>query len=77
MKSSKLAAARSLTKTPSWMEASGKHGFKQKNIDGDFFMVPAAFLIKGHTRTVDKAVYGKSFYDHETFITIYDTIYFE
>jgi thioredoxin-dependent peroxiredoxin len=74
---SKAAALRSIIKIPSWVSASYKLGFKQTSVDGDLFVVPASFLIRGDSMIIEQAIYGKSFYDHDMFISLYDTIYFE
>lgn len=69
--SSVLAAARSVTKIPYWVHAVREHGFKQEKIDGDLFLVPAMFLVSGHSGKVLLASYSSSFYDHETFSKVY------
>ena len=71
-----VAAARSITKIPYWVHAVRKEGYKQTAIDGDFFLVPAMFLVSGNTGTIVLASYGKSFYEHETFTKVYEELGF-
>jgi peroxiredoxin len=70
------AITRSITKIPAWVEAVRTHGFKQSNLDGDLFLVPAYFLIDTRDNTIAAADYGKSFYDHDTFVNLYEHIFF-
>ncbi len=70
------AVVRSITKIPVWVHAVRKHGFKQGTMDGNFFLVPAAFVIDGRSKKIIKAAYGKSFYEHDTFVNIYESIIF-
>jgi thioredoxin-dependent peroxiredoxin len=72
-----LAAVRSITKIPAWVHAVKDHGFKQSKMDGSLFMVPAAFLVNGRTKKIEKASYGSSFYDHDLFLDIYDLVYYK
>jgi peroxiredoxin Q/BCP len=69
-------AVRSITKIPLWVHSVKHHGFKQESIDGNLFVVPAAFIIDGRTQTIIKTGYGKSFYDEETFVDLYQSIIF-
>jgi peroxiredoxin Q/BCP len=71
------AAARSIDKIPAWVHAIKKHGFKQTQIDGNLFLVPASFLIDGRTRKIVQVNYGANFYDTEPFIEIYQSIFFK
>jgi thioredoxin-dependent peroxiredoxin len=71
------AVVRSITKIPAWVHAVKDHGFKQGKMDGSFFLVPAAFLINGRTKKIEKASYGSSFYDHDLFLDIYDLVYYK
>lgn len=71
------AAVRSITKIPDWMHAVKDHGFSQTKMDGDVFLVPAAFLVNGRTKKIEKASYGSSFYDHDLFLDIYDLVYYK
>ena len=70
------AAVRSITKLPAWVHAVKDHGFKQGKMDGNFFLVPASFVVNGRTKKIEKAMYGESFYDPEAFIGIYDKLFF-
>jgi peroxiredoxin len=72
-----LGTARSLTKIPYWVQSVKKHGFKQKKIDGNIFLVPAWFLINNRTGKIIKSERGVSFYNHESFIKIYDSLIFK
>lgn len=62
---------------PYWVKAVREHGFKQTKIDGSLFLVPAWFLINTKTNQVIKQESGVSFYNHETFISIYDSLIFK
>ncbi len=65
------AIANSVTKIPYWVHAVREHGFKQEKIDGDLFLVPAMFLVSGHSNKILLASYSSSFYEHETFSKVY------
>jgi peroxiredoxin len=71
------AAARSITKIPAWVHAVKKHGFKQRTIDGNLFLVPASFLVDNRTHKIVQANYGSNFYDTNTFIDLYESILFK
>jgi thioredoxin-dependent peroxiredoxin len=71
------AVARSITQIPAWVHAVKHHGFKQKRIDGNLFLVPASFLVDSRTHKIVQANYGKSFYDNEAFIDIYQAVFFK
>ncbi len=73
---SKMAILRSVTKLPDWARSVKIHGFSQGNVDGNVFMVPAAFVINQRTHSIEKAMYGASFYDHEAFVKVYESIIF-
>jgi peroxiredoxin len=77
VKNSLLAAARSVTELPSWVHAVREHGFKQTKMNGELFLVPASFVIDGRTKKIIKAAYGKSFYDTDTFVELYESIIFD
>lgn len=62
---------------PYWLESVGKHGFKPGKLKGDYFLVPAMFLISTRTQKIVEARYGSSFYDHETFTSIYEALNFK
>ncbi len=76
IETSVAAIARSITKIPSWVHAVRSEGFKQTKLDGDFFLVPASFLIDDKQNIVI-AKYGSSFYEHETFTDIYQSLTFK
>jgi peroxiredoxin Q/BCP len=76
VQNSVTAAARSITKIPYWVHAVREHGFTQKALDGDFFLVPAMFLVSGHTGKILLASYSSSFYEHETFTAVYEKLGF-
>lgn len=71
------SAVKSITKIPQWVHAVREHGFKQGTLDGNKFTVPAYFLVNGPTQEVIKADYGSSFYDHDTFVDLYETVFFK
>jgi len=77
VKLSLLGTVRSITKLPYWLQSITKYGFKQKKLDGNVFLVPAWFLINNRTGKIIKTERGVSFYDHETFINIYDSLIFK
>jgi peroxiredoxin Q/BCP len=67
----------SITKLPYWLESVRKLGFHQTKLDGSFFLVPAWFLINNTSGRIVKSERGVSFYDHETFLSIYDSLQFQ
>lgn len=71
-----IGTLKAITKLPYWLESVRKHGFKQKNIDGNLFLVPAWFLINTKTGKIVNSERGVSFYDHDTFISIYNSLTF-
>jgi hypothetical protein len=77
VRTSVTAALRSIVKIPYWVHAVQDQGFKQTNIDGKYFLVPAFFLLDGKTLEVIKADYGSSFYDHDTFTDVYQNLIFK
>lgn len=58
-----------------WIDAVFEKGFKQSNIDGEAFMVPAYFLVDKHgiIRMLD---YDASLYEDATFTPIYEFLNF-
>ncbi len=72
-----VAAARSIIKVPYWLRAAFQHGYRQTELDGDLFLVPALFLVNNRTGSIVKSEYGKSFYDHDTFTGIYEPLVFD
>lgn len=65
-----------ITKIPYWLESVHKHGFKQRKMDGSLFLVPAWFLINHRTSEIVQYKKGVSFYNYETFTSIYDSLVF-
>ena len=76
VRSSRLAAARSVKHIPEWVHAVKKHGFKQEKVSGDLFLVPASFLVASRTQKIVSADYSTSFYDFESFFKIYESLIF-
>jgi len=76
VQSSKLAFVKSATKLPSWVHSVKDLDYKQTKIDGDFFLVPALFLVNGKSRKLLTCRYATSFYDDEAFITILEPLLF-
>ncbi len=62
---------------PFWLTSVGKHGFKQGKLKGDLFLVPAMFLVDSKNQKIIAAKYGSSFYDNETFTSIYESLTFD
>lgn len=62
---------------PYWLESVRKLGFSQKKLDGNFFLVPAWFLINNRTNKIVRSERGVSFYEHETFTSIYESLTFK
>ena len=56
-----------------WIDAVFKKKFKQANIDGSAFMVPACFLVDSHSKVL-LANYDASFYEDNIFEPVYDTL---
>ncbi len=78
VRASKMATFKSFAQIPHWVHSVRKEGFKQGTIDGDTFMVPAWFLIsRGPKQKILRAHYTSSFYEHETFTEIYETLFAE
>lgn len=74
--SRRSAALHSMRAIPYWVHAVKKLGFKQEKIDGDLFLVPASFLISTRDGRIKKAEYDANFYDHESFLKIYESLTF-
>ncbi len=64
-----------LTHAPEWLYAVNKLGYKQANMDGSFFMVPALFVIDDKGIVV-YADYQASFSNDSTFTPIYEILTF-
>ncbi len=62
---------------PYWLHSVRKLGFKQKKLDGDFFLVPEWFLINNTDGLIVKSEKGVSFYNHDSFTTIYESLIFK
>lgn len=62
---------------PFWLESVRKHGFTQQHVDGNLFLVPAWFLVNNKTGMVVRSERGVSFYEEETFISIYESLTFK
>ncbi|MDQ3064658.1 MAG: redoxin domain-containing protein [bacterium] len=55
---------------PYWVHAVKKHGFKQAELDGNLFLVPAFFLL-GHDGRIKQLNYSADLFEHEAFENIY------
>jgi peroxiredoxin Q/BCP len=64
-----------ITQLPYWLKGAQQYGFKQ--VDGNLFIVPAWFLINTQNNTVIKSQKNANFFNHETFISIYDSLTFK
>jgi thioredoxin-dependent peroxiredoxin len=62
---------------PFWLESVGKHGFKPGKLAGDYFLVPAMFLIRTKDMQILTARYGSSYYDNAVFTNIYEALTFD
>lgn len=76
IQSNRAAALKSIKHIPKWAHAVRKHGFKQTEIDGDVFLVPATFLIAAKSQKIVKACYGNSFYEFESLFSVYESLVF-
>lgn len=63
-----------ITNIPSWVQSVYKEGYKQRSINGRFFLAPAAMLISPGDQKIIRADYNADFYDHQSFTNIYDSI---
>lgn len=77
VKPSIMSSISTISKIPYWLQSVYKLGFKQRKMDGSMFLVPAWFLINHRTNKIVKQERGVSFYNHETFLNIYDSLYFK
>ncbi len=59
---------------PHWVHAVKNGGYEQKNIDGNLFLAPAAFLISPNKGKIIRADYSIDMFEHESFSHIYDSI---
>lgn len=64
-----------LTHVPEWLFSANKLGYKQANIDGNFFMVPA-FFVMNNKGTIVYADYQAGFNHDSTFTPVYETLRF-
>lgn len=71
------AGLSSLKHIPIWAHSVRQHGFAQKKVDGNLFLVPASFLIDGRTNTIIQTSYGASYYDTEAFMDIYQSVFYK
>lgn len=71
------ASIKSIRDIPHWVRSVSKHGYSQKKIDGNLFLVPAMFVIEKSSQLIIDAQYQQSFYDHATFTKIYESLVFE
>lgn len=73
---SKPGAVKHAAKNAShWIDAVMNKDFKQANMDGSFFMVPAYFLVDKNG-VIQLARYDASFYDDVVFTPIYEQLTF-
>lgn len=72
-----LGTLKQITQIPQWLKSVRKLGFKQSNIDGNLFLVPAWFLINNKNGKIVKNEHGANFFDHESLATIYQTLTFK
>jgi len=71
------AATRSIKDIPYWLKSVFEHGFKQTKFDGNMLVVPAMFLISKGDQKIIKAEYSSSFYEHQTFTDVYESLTFD
>jgi peroxiredoxin len=72
-----LGTLSAISEIPYWLQSVRKLGFKQKKLDGNFFLVPAWFLINNESGEIVKSEKGVSFYNHATFTPIYESLNFK
>ncbi len=72
-----IGSLKMITNIPYWLQSVRKLGFKQEKIDGSLFLVPAWFLINNKDKSIVKSGRGQSFYDHDSFLTIYEWLTFK
>lgn len=68
--------AKHITKFPYWLKSVRKYGFKQTEVDGSLFLVPATFLVHLPSGNIAHADYNASYYEDETFSPIYEQLQF-
>ena len=62
---------------PYWLQSVRQLGFKQKELDGNLFLVPEWFLINNKKGEIVKSEKGISFYNHAAFTPIYESLIFK
>ena len=67
----------SISKLPYWLQSVKQLGFKQRRLDGNFFLVPEWFLINNTNSEIIMSEKGVSFYNDESFTQIYESIIFK
>ncbi|HEX8226414.1 MAG TPA: redoxin domain-containing protein [Candidatus Saccharimonadales bacterium] len=77
VRTSLLAAAKSIKDIPYWLKSAFQLGFNQKAVDGNLLLVPAMFLIGPGEQRITYASYGPSFYDHRSFTEVYEQLIFK
>lgn len=68
------AMKHAIKNVPSWVSAVYKENYKQANVDGSMFTVPATFLISRETQKIISINYDADLYDHQSFTNIYDCL---
>lgn len=71
------AVARSIKDVPYWLKSVFGHGFRQTELDGNMLVVPAMFLLTKGDQKIVTAQYSTSFYEHQTFTDVYESLTFE
>jgi len=71
------AAFQTITKIPHWLKSVRDDGYIDSRIEGNKFLVPAAFLVDCSTQKIVIAYYGSNYYDHATFTDIYQALTFK
>jgi len=71
------AAAHSIKDIPYWLKSVFELGFKQTKFDGNMLVVPAMFLVSKGDQKIIKAEYSSSFYEHQTFTDVYESLTFD
>ncbi len=72
-----LGTLSSISDLPYWLQSVRELGFKQKKLDGNFFLVPEWFLINNLNGEIVKSEKGVSFYNDESFTPIYESLIFK
>jgi len=71
-------ALKAVRDIPAWAKTLNEHNFvKGGSVNGDYFTVPAAFLITpGPEPTIIRSLYDVSLYTHEAFRPVYEQLVF-